>query len=151
MLPANSATQRQPPIPGLRFERRIKDPKSSVIPFHHPGSRQRDLNPRQVVYKTTTLPLSYVGRLHIILLTPSSVNISAGTLSLGTMIHKRIAVFPVTRRHFPRLLDLDLDLAVLPARTHIVVVLERNHTIVHFRVSRKLYQDLDRKPLSSIV
>jgi hypothetical protein len=50
-------------------------------------------------------------------------------------------VFPVTRSHLPRLLDLDLDFAVLPARPHIVVVLERNHTIVHFRVSRKPYQD----------
>jgi hypothetical protein len=37
-------------IPGLRFERRKTDPKSVVIPFHHPGiSPQRELNPHPMI------------------------------------------------------------------------------------------------------
>jgi hypothetical protein len=99
------------------------------------------LNLQPIDYKSIALPLCYIGNLHIILSTPTSVNIFSGTLTLGTIVHERIAVFPVTRSHLPRLLDLDLDFAVLPARPHIVVVLERNHTIVHFRVNRKPYQD----------
>jgi hypothetical protein len=74
-------------------------------------------------------------------LTPTPVNIFAGSLSLGSIVHKRIAVFAVTRSHFPRLLDFDFELAVLPARPHIVVVRERNHAMFHFRVNRKPYQD----------
>jgi hypothetical protein len=76
--------------------------------------------------------------LHIILVTPSLVNIVSGTLTLGAIVHKRIAMLLVTRRGFPRLLDLEFDfVAVLAARANIVVVVERNHTIVHFRVSKK--------------
>jgi hypothetical protein len=97
------------------------------------------LNLQPIDYKSIALPLCYIGNLHIILPSPTPVNIFSGTLTLGTIVHERISVFPVTRSHLPLGLDLDFDLTVLPARPHIVVVLERNHTIVHFRVSRKPY------------
>jgi len=60
-------------------------------------------------------------------------------LTLGPVVHSGIPMFLVTRGSFPRLLDLDFDLVVLAAWSNIVVVVERNHTIVHFRVSRKPY------------
>ncbi len=74
--------------------------------------------------------------LHIILLTPTPVNIAASTLAFGPVIEGSVGpILPVTRADFPRLLDLDFDNVL--AWTHIVVVVERNHTIDHFRVDKK--------------
>jgi len=52
------------------------------------------------------------------------------TLTLGAIVHERIAVFPVARSHLPLGLDLDFELAVLAAWSHIVVVGEGNHSFI---------------------
>jgi hypothetical protein len=44
----------------------------------------------------------------------------------------------VARGYFPLLPDLELDMVAFGP--HIVVVVERNHAIVHFRVGKKLCQ-----------
>ena len=76
-------------------------------------------------------------RLHIILISPSPVNSVACASSLGPAVHSGVSVFPVTRSHFPRFLDLEFDNLAIAA--NIVVVVERNHTINHFREDRKPY------------
>ena len=88
------------------------------------------MNPQQVVHKTTTLPLSYVGNLHIILVSPTLVNVSTGTLTLGLAVVQTAArpVLVVSHREFPELLDLDFDIFVFAAGSH---------TIVHFREGKK--------------
>jgi hypothetical protein len=57
-------------------------------------------------------------------------------LTLGTVIEHGIPMFLMTLTHFPghNLLDFDN----VASRTHIVVVVEGNHTIDHFRVDKKL-------------
>jgi len=50
-----------------------------------------------------------MGLLYIILPSPPLVNTLSGTLSLGAVVHNRMAVFLVARRDFPLLADLDID------------------------------------------
>lgn len=82
--------------------------------------------------RTTLLPII----LYIILLTPTPVNVATSTFAFWSIIEGSVGpILPVTRTDLPRLLDLDLDYIL--AWTHIVVVVERNHTIDHFRVDKK--------------
>jgi hypothetical protein len=67
-----------------------------------------------------------------------SVFSGSGSDSLGAIVHNGIPMLLVTRGHFPLLPDLELDMVALGS--HIVVVVERNHAIVHFRVGKKLCQ-----------
>jgi hypothetical protein len=76
--------------------------------------------------------------LYIILVTPPLVNGLASTLAFGPVVERRKLVFLVTLTHFPRHNFLDFD--HVAAWTHIVVVVEGNHTMYHFRVDSKLYQ-----------
>lgn len=82
------------------------------------------------------LPLHYPGVLHIVLFTPLVVNSLTSTLTLGATIEHGIPMFLVTLTHLPRHNGLHLD--DVPARASIVVVVEGDHTIVHFRVDKKL-------------
>jgi hypothetical protein len=70
------------------------------------------------------------------------------TLTLGTIIEHGIPMLLMSLTHLPRHNFLDFDNIVVASRTHIVVVVERNHdyiffvlaenrTIVRFRVSKK--------------
>jgi hypothetical protein len=62
----------------------------------------------------------------------------SGSLTLGAIVHNGMPVFLVTRRNLPLRSHFELDMVA--AWSHIVVVVERNHAIVHFRVGKKLCQ-----------
>ena len=61
------------------------------------------------------------------------------TLTLGAIIEHGIPMLLMSLTHLPRHNFLDFNNVVVASWTHIVVVVERDHTIVHFRVSKKPY------------
>lgn len=126
-------------IPGLRLERRKREPKSLVIPFHHPGEPTEGIEPPtgclQNNYSTTELRR----HLHIILSSPIPVNIISCSLTLWTIIERSVRpILSMPRRQFPRLLGFDFDsFAGLP---HIVVEVVHTHTIYRLRVDTIPYR-----------
>ena len=121
------------PIPGLRLERRKREPKSLVIPFHHPGEPTEGIEPPtgclQNNYSTTELRR----HLHIILFSPLPVNIIPCTFTFWATIERSIgSILPMPRRQFPRLLGFDFD--YVAAWPHIVVEVVHIHTIYRLRV-----------------
>ena len=92
------------------------------------------MNQRILAYETSELDLTTLLRfiLHIILITPSLVNISSRTLTLGLAVVQSAArpVLVVSHWEFPKLLDLDFDIFVFAAGSH---------TIVRFREGKKFY------------
>ncbi len=128
--------------------------------FINHQSRQRESNPRQAVYKTATLPLSYVGlqdsplltsqdrSIHmgrhnsilysiVVVLTSPTLFSGSGSQTLGAIVHNCIPMLLVSRRQLPWSFDLEFDFVGVAAWSGIVVVVERNHAIVRFRVDRK--------------
>jgi hypothetical protein len=94
---------------GQGFEPRQKEPKSFVLPLHHPQ----------------------MGLFYIILPTPHFVNARSSSLAFGSAVHCRMAtILPVTTSDFPNWFDIQFDsfcfLAVGHNKEPVVVVVDNN-------------------------